>query len=109
VIEKRRQLQQKKTYKVSFIEALIHTVFDTTDRVSLEWNNVHRIMDERSQETKMLKWNGGAKQPLMLTYQPNQPLTQVRQLHYAPPNSRQSQELQDIALLASIPDNRIQK
>jgi hypothetical protein len=109
VIEKRRELQRTKTHKVSLVEALIHTIFDTTDKLSLEWNNVNRIVDQRRQESgNMLQWNE-PKKPLMLTYQPSTNAPQMRQLQFTPTTRGIPLDLEDNALRMSIPDNRIQK
>ncbi|KAL0482518.1 hypothetical protein AKO1_014416 [Acrasis kona] len=104
VIEKRRQLQETKPYKVTFTEALIHTLFDTTDKISNEWRNVNQIIDQRkNQGNNMLTYT--PKQPLMLTYKPtNHPRQVVTSIA---PNFEQGEN--DPTLIASIPDNRIQK
>lgn len=54
IVQTRRRLQQQKNYKVSLTEALVHTVFDTVDRLSLEWQNVNKIIDQRREQSQHL-------------------------------------------------------
>ena len=85
------------------MEELIHTVFDTTDKLALEWNHANKIVDQRRQESNnMLGWNE-PKKPLMLTYQTQQI---PRQLPFT--QHKRQVDTTD-ASLASIPDNRVFK
>jgi len=47
IVQTRRKLQAQKNYKVSFTEALVHTVFDTVDRFSAELQHVNRVIEQR--------------------------------------------------------------
>jgi len=57
IIETRRRLQANRRTPVSLTEAIIHTAFDTVDKVSNEWNKISFIIDQRMNQ-----------QPAMLTF-----------------------------------------
>lgn len=47
IVQTRRKLQATKNYKVSFAEAVVHTVFDAVDRFSAELQQVNRVIEQR--------------------------------------------------------------
>jgi len=55
IVQTRRKLQAQKNYKVSFTEALVHTVFDTVDRFSAELQHVNRVIEQRRLNSPQLQ------------------------------------------------------
>jgi hypothetical protein len=104
IVQTRRRLQQQKNYKVSFTEALVHTVFDTVDRLSLEWQNVNKIIDQRREQSQYLSIgyynNSGHRERQPLLALPDSTRTSSQR------TTKLEEEIINDPAIQSIPDNR---